>query len=329
MTNTTKLYPLTFKTIFKEKIWGGDKIKTLLKKDVGTLPNCGETWELSGVEGNISIVANGALAGCDLSSLIKELKGNLVGEKVYQQYGAEFPLLVKFIDANADLSIQVHPNDELAQKRHNCKGTTEMWYVLQADKGAKLIAGFNQPMSQEKYLKHFNEKKLEEILNFEEVHEGDAFFMPSGRVHSIGSGVMLIEVQQTSDITYRIYDYNRTDADGNQRELHTEQALAAIDYQYYEAYKTPYSAEKNKRNTLVECPFFSTNILLLDRKIDFDYSQRDSFTLLSVVEGKGRLIAEDFEIEVKLGDVLLIPAAFNHFKIQAKDTIKILEAFIP
>ena len=224
------MYPLLFKTIFKDKIWGGEKIHTILGKDFSPLPNCGETWEISGVKGTISEVKDGALAGKDLVSLINEYKGKLVGEKVYKQFGNEFPLLIKFIDANDDLSIQVHPGDQLAKERHDSFGKTEMWYILQADEGAKLNAGFNNEINEAIYLEHLKKNTLDEILNFEKVKAGDVFFLPAGRVHYIGKGVCLAEIQQTSDITYRIYDFDRKDDKGNTRELHTEQALAAIDY---------------------------------------------------------------------------------------------------
>jgi len=204
-----KLYPLKFKTIFKDKIWGGQKIKTILNKDFGKLPNCGETWEISGVEGNISEVSEGELEGQSLTELIRIYKSDLVGFNIYKKYKDEFPLLIKFIDATEDLSIQVHPGDNLAKKRHNSFGKTEMWYVLQADEGASLIAGFNKELTKESYKEYFESGNLDEILNREIVTKDDVFFLPAGRVHTIGKGIMIAEIQQTSDITYRIYDFNR------------------------------------------------------------------------------------------------------------------------
>jgi len=223
------LYPLKFTPIYKDKIWGGNKIKSVLNKDFGGLPNCGESWELSGVDGNVSVVSNGYLAGNTLEELLEVYMGDLAGDEVYEHFGNEFPLLIKFIDANDDLSIQVHPNDEMAAERHNSYGKTEMWYVLQADKGSKLQSGFNQQVDQEKYLEKLEKTELTDILNFEEVTAGDVFFIPAGRVHAIGRGILLAEIQQTSDITYRIYDYDRRDDKGNPRELHTDLALDAID----------------------------------------------------------------------------------------------------
>src|SRR3972149_1007896 len=196
------LYPLKFKPIFKDKIWGGDKIKTLLNKDFSPLPNCGESWEISGVQDEISVVSNGFLIGNNLQELIEIYMGDLVGDQVYQKYGIEFPLLIKFIDAHDDLSIQVHPNDKLAMQRHNAYGKTEMWYIIDADRGAKLISGFNTEVTKDAYIKHLENNTLNLILNYEEVKAGDVFFMPAGRVHAIGKGILLTEIQQTSDITY-------------------------------------------------------------------------------------------------------------------------------
>src|SRR5882757_2449180 len=248
------LYPLKFKTIYKDKIWGGQKIKTYLHKDFGSLPNCGETWEISGVKSDVSVVADGELAGESLADLLEKYQSELVGQKVYAHFGNIFPLLVKFIDANEDLSIQVHPNDELAKKRHNSFGKTEMWYVIEADPGSTLIAGFNKELTQQEYLDKFNSGHLMDILNKEDVKAGDVFFLPAGRVHTIGKGLLIAEIQQTSDITYRIYDFDRVDAQGNKRELHTEEALAALDYKVHPDYKTIYPHQVNGAVNVVTCP---------------------------------------------------------------------------
>ncbi len=323
------MYPLVFKTIFKDKIWGGDKIKTILGKDFSPLPNCGETWEISGVQGNISVVRDGEFAGKDLVSLIKEYKGELVGEKVYKQFGDEFPLLIKFIDANDDLSIQVHPDDKLAKERHNSFGKTEMWYILQADKGARLNAGFNKQTDEATYLKHLNNNTLEEILNFETVEAGDVFFLPAGRVHYIGKGVCLAEIQQTSDITYRIYDFDRVDDKGNKRELHTDQALAAIDYNYYGEYKTKYSSKKNESSALVCCPYFTTNILTLENAVKRDYSKLDSFVIYVCTEGETEINYGTGTMKIKKGDSVLLPAIFKSVTLIPKAAAKVLEVYIP
>lgn len=305
------LYPLKFAPIYKDKIWGGNKIKSVLNKDFGKLPNCGESWELSGVEGNVSVVTNGYLAGNDLNELIEVYMGDLVGEEIYEQFGNEFPLLIKFIDANDDLSIQVHPDDEMAAERHNSYGKTEMWYVIQADKGAKLQSGFNQQVDQELYLEKLEKVKLTDILNFEEVTSGDVFFIPAGRVHAIGKGILLAEIQQTSDITYRIYDYNRRDDKGNTRELHTDLALDAIDYTVFPEYKTKYGSKVNESVELASCKYFTTNVLELNEILEKDYSQLDSFVIYICLEG--RVCIENIAGPewIEKGETILIPASIE------------------
>ena len=279
------MYPFKFKPINKDKIWGGQKLKKLLNKEFSPLPNCGESWEISGVQDEISVVANGFLEGNNLEELIEIYMGELVGEKVYEKFGVEFPLLIKFIDANDDLSIQVHPNDEMSKERHNAFGKTEMWYVLQADEGSELIAGFNQEVDQKKYLEHLEKNTLMEILNTEKVKAGDVFFMPAGRVHAIGKGIVVAEIQQTSDVTYRIYDYNRKDDKGNTRELHTDMALDAIDYTFEKEYRTHYHTHKNQSSELVSCPYFTTNLIELTHSIEKDYNDLDSFIIYMCLEG--------------------------------------------
>ncbi|HSZ25031.1 MAG TPA: type I phosphomannose isomerase catalytic subunit [Cytophagaceae bacterium] len=322
------MYPLLFTTLFKDKIWGGEKIKTILGKDFSPLPNCGETWEISGVKGNVSVVREGAFSGKDLASLIEEFKGQLVGERVYAQFGNEFPLLIKFIDANDDLSIQVHPDDELARERHDSFGKTEMWYVLQADKGAKLNAGFSKPIDEAIYLKHLQNNTLEEILNFETVEAGDVFFLPAGRVHYIGKGVCLAEIQQTSDVTYRIYDFDRTDHTGNKRELHTDHALAAIDYHYYGEYKTNYSRKMNEPTHLVECPYFTTHLLELDKVLERDYQTLDSFVIYICTEGEVIINYHKGSMKIKKGDSMLLPAVLKSVSLTPSVYSTLLEVYI-
>jgi mannose-6-phosphate isomerase len=323
-----KLYPLKFKTIFKDKIWGGNKIYSLLGKDYSPLPNCGETWEISGVKGEESVVKEGLLAGKSLPSLIEEYQGKLVGERVYKKFGNEFPLLIKFIDANDDLSIQVHPNDVLAKKKHSSCGKTEMWYIFQADEGAKLNVGFNKLVDQETYLKHLQENTLNEILNFEKVQVGDVFFLPAGRVHYIGKGICLAEIQQTSDLTYRIYDFDRVDDKGNRRELHTELALDAIDYNYYKDYKTKYQTKPNDASRLVSCPYFTTNLLHFDKEINRRYSGLDSFVVYVCVEGKVEMIYNDSKMNFEKGDCILLPAEVKDVTLNPLKETRILEAYI-
>lgn len=322
------LYPLKFKTIFKDKIWGGEKIKTYLGKDFSPLPNCGETWEISGVKSDVSIIANGPLKGTSLASLLAQEKENLVGKSVYQRFGDEFPLLVKFIDANEDLSIQVHPDDALAKKRHNSFGKTEMWYVIQADKGASLITGFNQKVDKALYLKKFNAGQLIDILNREQVKADDVFFLPAGRVHTIGKGLLVAEIQQTSDITYRIYDFDRIDAEGHPRELHTEQALNAIDFNFQKEYKTNYEQIENEVVNLIECPYFTTNVLEFSDNTNRDYTLLDSFVIHVCLEGSYTINFGLEDLPVNMGDCVLIPATINKIVINTNHGFKILESYI-
>ena len=245
-------YPIKFEPILKEKIWGGKKLSKILHKK-SDKNNIGESWEISNVGNDISIVSNGILKGKTLQELIMTYKGELVGEKVYQQFGDKFPLLIKYIDAKEPLSIQLHPNDELAKQRHNSFGKTEMWYVMQADKNASLIVGFKKEVSKEEYIKHLKNKTLTDILNFEKVVNGDVYFIPTGRVHAIGAGVLLAEIQQTSDITYRIYDWDRQDDLGNYRDLHTENALNALDFSIKKKYNTVYSKQMNIVSNIIDC----------------------------------------------------------------------------
>ncbi|BDD09717.1 mannose-6-phosphate isomerase [Fulvitalea axinellae] len=324
-----ELYPLKFETIFKDKIWGGNKIKEVLGKDYGSLPNCGETWEISGVNGNVSVVSEGPLKGKDLQSLIKEYKGELLGNPIFERFGDEFPLLVKFIDANDDLSIQVHPDDVLGMERHNSKGKTEMWYVMQADKDAKLIAGFNKPVSKEEYLESLENGKLMDILNEENVYDGDVFFLPAGRVHSIGKGILVAEIQQTSDITYRIYDFDRTDDEGNKRELHNDQAVDAIDFGFYEEYKTPYEQKKNETVGLVSCPYFTTNKLSFSEPVALDYQQLESFVIYVCLDGSMAIKTGNGEVSLQKGECLLLPANTNEVELTpTSEEFTILESYI-
>ncbi len=323
------LYPLKFKPIFHEKIWGGNRIKTLLNKDFSPLPNCGESWEISGVDSNVSVVANGFLAGNDLQELVEIYMGDLVGDKVFKKFGIEFPLLIKFIDAADDLSVQVHPNDELSKKRHNAYGKTEMWYVLDAENEGLITPGFNQEITKKKYLEYFNSGRLIELLQFDKVKEGDVFFIPAGRVHAIGKGVMVAEIQQTSDVTYRIFDYNRKDAEGNERELHVDLALDAIDFSYLEDYKTKYDIEKNVSSEIVSCNYFTTNLLKFNKQLDLEYNKLDSFIIYMNLYGEFEVEFEEGKEIVKKGETVLIPASLETFKLNPlSESVKVLEVYI-
>lgn len=323
------LYPLTFDPIFKDKIWGGHKIKTMLGKDFSPLPNCGETWEVSGVKGNVSVVAEGPLKGKTLQELVAHYKGDLVGQHVYEQFGDEFPLLIKFIDANDDLSIQVHPNEQLAQERHEGHGKTEMWYIMQADEGAKLNAGFNREVTKDEYVKAVADNTLTDILNIEEAHPGDVFFLPAGRVHYIGKGLLLAEIQQTSDITYRIYDFDRVDDKGQKRELHTADAVDAIDYHYYGDYKTRYDHKLNESVNAVTSAYFVTNVLNFDQEVEHDYTHLDSFVTLVCAAGALTIQTEGLSVPLNMGQCAVIPASAKSVTLVPDGSFTVLESYVP
>jgi mannose-6-phosphate isomerase len=324
----SSLYPLKFQTIYKDKIWGGQKIKTFLHKDFGNLPNCGETWEISGVKSDVSVVADGPLKGESLDQLLEKYQDELVGKKVYAHFGNIFPLLVKFIDANDDLSIQVHPDDELAKKRHNSFGKTEMWYVVEADHGSTLISGFNKELNEQEYLDKFNSGHLTDILNKEDAKAGDVFFLPAGRVHTIGKGLLIAEIQQTSDITYRIYDFDRVDGNSNKRELHVQEALAAIDYKHYPEYKTNYQPEKNETVKLVSCPYFTTNMMDFTKSTSKDYSNLDSFVIYVCLEGSFTINHDGTNYPVKMGDCMLLPKTVDKVSLETDGGFKVLEVSV-
>ena len=323
------LYPLKFRPIFKERIWGGDKMPALLNKNY-SLAHCGESWELSGVQDEVSIVSDGFLKGNSLEELIEVYMGELVGEKIYDKFGTEFPLLIKYIDANDRLSIQVHPDDELSKERHGAYGKTEMWYVVQADAGAELISGFNRDIDRDSYLIALQNDKLENLLEFETVKQGDVFFIPAGRVHAIGKGIVVAEIQQTSDVTYRIFDFNRVDDKGNPRELHTELALDAISFKHHKTGKTIYQPKLNETVEIVKCNYFTTNLLQLTSALERDFSSIDSFVIYLCFEGSYTLEYESETIRVQKGETLLVPASIENFVIKPLEgsETKLLEVYI-
>lgn len=323
-----RLYPLKFKPIFKEKIWGGQRIKTTLGMDFSPLTNCGEVWVVSGMQGENSIVDNGFLADNELNELVEVYMDDLVGGPAFDRFGDLFPVLVKFIDANDYLSIQVHPDDELASIRHQCPGKTELWYVIQAEKGAELISGFRKQVNQEEYIRHLQNKTLKDILNVEKAKAGDVFYMPAGRVHSLGPGILLTEIQTTSDITYRIYDWDRRDARGNTRELHTALALDAIDYELYNDYRVAYASVANQPVGLLDSPYFSTNLLDLTTRLDRDYSDLDSFVIYVCTKGKLDLFYRDGGLPVVMGDALLIPAELTGVTLSPRPEATLLEIYL-
>lgn len=323
-----KLYPLKFKPVFRDKIWGGNKIKTVLGMDYGDLPNCGEAWVLSGVQENETIVSEGFLEGNELNELLEVYMDDLVGGKVFEKHKTTFPILVKFIDAADYLSIQVHPNDDLAQKRGLGNGKTEMWYIISADKDSELICGFNRQVNQKIYLDHLHNKTLKDILNIEKVKSGDVFFMPAGRVHALGPGILLAEIQQTSDVTYRIYDWDRTDKHGNKRKLHTGEALAAIDYNVYDYYRTEYPDIKNQSVEVVNQPYFTTNMLHLDKAMAKNYEELDSFVIYTCVQGKMILTYGHGKTSLQMGECALVPNELDKIEIHPLTESKLLETYI-
>lgn len=307
-----KFYPLIFNPIFKERIWGGTKLKDFLNKSFEG-NQIGESWELSTVANDVSVVANGEFAGLNLNELIEKYPIELLGSKSIEKFGLEFPLLFKFLDAKEDLSIQVHPNDELAKLRHNSFGKTEMWYVMQADETARLVVGFKNKINKEEYLKHLESKTLVTILNETPVQKGDAFFLETGTVHAIGAGVLIAEIQQTSDVTYRLYDWDRVDANGIGRELHNDLAVDAINYNETNT-KVSYNKGTNESVNLVECPFFTTNIIEVSEKYIWK-KRKESFTVFMCTEGSFVIVTSDFTFKFKKGDTVLIPAIVEEFEL--------------
>lgn len=323
----TVLYPLKFKPIFKDKIWGGRKIKEQLGLDFGSLPNCGEVWLLSGLWDEQSEVANGDFDGDEINDLVETFMGDLVGESVFDKYGEQFPLLLKIIDANDWLSVQVHPDDELAEKRGIGNGKTEMWYVMHADKDAELVMGFNREMTRMDYVKVMKNNTLREVLNYEKVEAGDVFFIPAGRVHALGPDIMVAEIQQTSDTTYRIYDWDRINEAGMSRELHIPQSVEAIDFAIPDQYKIEVQDVMNKTVPVVDCQYFVTNLLQLQGEMEKDYSNLDSFVILLCTEGIFSLVWENGAVFVKQGECVLIPNIVKKVSIRAERYCKLLEVY--
>lgn len=318
-----ELYPLKFKPILKERIWGGTKLRDVLGKPAHK-NNIGESWEVSAVPGDVSTVSNGSYAGESLQELIGRFPEELLGSSIVKRFGTDFPILIKFIDAADDLSIQVHPDDELARERHNSFGKTEMWHVMHADPGSRLLIDFNRSVSPEEYQQHLEDNTLLDLMNKEKVEPGDTYFINAGKIHAIGAGVMLAEIQQTSDLTYRVYDFDRRDANGNARELHTEQALAAIDFTANHDFKVDYPKEPNTSNSMVDSPYFKTNFLPLNGTLEQDLSAREAFTIWIVVEGAVRLQTQGGDLELVKGETCLVPAGVNSLKLTG-DNASLLE----
>ena len=322
-----QLYPLEFQPVYKYRMWGGNKLKTVLNK-VYDEENVGESWEISDVEDDETVVKNGLLKGLTLRELSDKFGADLLGEKVYKTFGTEFPLLIKFIDAKTPLSVQVHPHDHIAKERHDSFGKNEMWYIMDADNNADIIVGFKEELDKNSYTKYLEDKRLIEVLNTVKTSAGDTFYIPTGRVHAIGAGVLLAEIQQTSDITYRIYDYDRVDkATGETRELHNELALDVIDFKLHDNYKTDYSKKSNVSNLLVHSPYFKTNILPVKGTLEKDYTSIDSFIIFICTKGSVEVLSKDQTYKLHKGKTLLLPASLNQVSLTSVNGGELLEVY--
>lgn len=306
--------PFKFEPYLKSVLWGGEKIAPF-KEVVTDEKNIGESWEISGVPGHESVVAEGEDKGLNLCELIEKYKGDLVGEAVYAKFGNTFPLLVKLIDAKGDLSLQVHPDDKLAKARHNSFGKTEMWYIISTDEGANIFAGLKEKINSEDYARKVADNTIMDVVACHESHAGDLFFLPAGRIHAIGAGNLLAEIQQTSDITYRVYDFDRRDANGNPRELHTEQAKDAIDYTVYPEYKSDYDRTAAQAD-LVACEYFDVKKLQVKGHADVDFG-KDSFVVVMCLDGKVTVNG----VSAHQGESLLVPAKANALVIDGEGTL--------
>ena len=322
------LYPMKFEPILKEKIWGGNSLAKNYGKKPGNLLNIGESWELSAVSDNLSVISNGFLAGNNIEEIIEIYMADITGEAIYEKFGNEFPLLIKLVEAREDLSIQVHPGNELAKKRHQAYGKTEMWYILQSEQNAKIYTGFSSQITRDSYYKAIKAGTITDLLNIESAETGDAFFTPAGRIHAIGSGIVLAEIQQTSDITYRIYDWCRTDKSGTPRELHTDLALEAVDLSQYGKNKIKKELILNKTENLVNCEFFNTNIIKFNKHIIRDHNMIDSFVVYICTEGRFSINWDNKSENVTKGETVLLPAVINNLVLAPDPEASILEIYI-
>ena len=324
----SELYPLKFETVLKEKVWGGNALVSRFNKKSTGSQQVGESWELSAVADNQSVISNGFLAGNSIEELIEVYMGDITGDAIFEKFGNEFPLLIKFIEAQQDLSIQVHPDDDLAKKRHKAYGKTEMWYVLECKKGSKIYTGFKEGVTKKIYEEAVMNGKIEEIMNVESVEAGDAFFTPAGRVHAIGAGIVLVEIQQTSDITYRIFDWNRKGSGKEKRELHTELALDAIDFNQTGENKIRIKPELNKFENLVNCEHFNTNIISFNKSIDKEYYSIDSFVVYICIEGEFLICWDGNSDKVTKGETVLLPAMIKEVTLKPMYEARLLEVYI-
>ena len=320
------MQPIKFNPLLKSTLWGGNKIIPFKHLD-SNQENVGESWEISGVPNNETIVSDGELKGQKLNDVVATLKDKLVGTANYKRFGNEFPLLIKFIDARQDLSIQVHPTDEIAKQQGKERGKTEMWYIMDSDADAKLYSGLKMQITPEQYKEMVENDTICDALAQYKVKADDCFFLPAGRIHAIGTGCFLAEIQQTSDVTYRIYDFKRKDKDGYYRQLHTQEASECINYNVEKDYRTEYTPKKNEGVNLVNCPYFNTAVYDLDEPMTLDYSELDSFVILIGIKGEGTIKDnEGNETSLKVGETILIPATTQSLKVEG--TVKFLETYV-
>lgn len=324
----TDLYPLKFETVLKEKVWGGSALEKKYNKKGLSSDHIGESWEISAVSDNLSVVSNGFLAGNNIEELIEVYMGDLTGDTVYEKFGNEFPLLIKFIEARQDLSVQVHPGNELAKERHNAYGKTEMWYILESDKDASIYTGFKEGVTKEMYEEAVKNGTLAELLNVDKALPGDYFFTPAGRVHAIGAGIVLVEIQQTSDITYRIFDWNRKSTGKEKRELHTDLALDAIDFSQTGTGRKLSETEVNTISNIVDCEFFTTNVLHFDKPVRKEYYLNDSFVIYICTEGSIKIFWEEYSDTLVKGETVLIPAMIREITMKPEGRATVLEVYI-
>lgn len=325
----SELYPLKFDPILKDKVWGGNVLSKNYNKKAGSLPNIGESWEISGIQGDLSVVSNGFLAGNTIEELIEVYMGDITGDALYEKFGNEFPLLIKFIEAREDLSVQVHPGDKMAKERHNAYGKTEMWYILESEKDAKIYTGFREGVTKEMYEEAVKNGSVTNLLNTEKAEKGDTFFTPAGRIHAIGAGTVLVEIQQTSDITYRISDWNRQSTGKAKRELHLDLALDAIDFsETAKRVKIRKSAEMNTGLNLVNCEYFNSNLLIFNKKINKEYYFNDSFVIYICLEGEFNICWDGSSEKVTKGETVLLPAMIKEVALEPIGESKLLEVFV-
>ena len=319
------IYPIKFRPILKEKIWGGNKLNALLGKETDK-DNVGESWEISDVNGNISEVSNGEYKGRNLKALIEIHGADFLGAENFKNFGNNFPLLIKFLDAKTDLSVQVHPDNKMAEKHHNSFGKTEMWYIMDSDDNADIVLGLKDKKTNPEILNHINSQNVEAVFNREPAKKGDSFFIPAGKIHAIGAGILAAEIQQTSDITYRVYDWDRTYDSGQKRELHTQLAAEATK-QFDSNGKARYTLQPNTSSTLVNCDYFTTNILDIRVQQVKDYSNLDSFIIFMCVEGEVKVTAGYHTETLKMGETILLPAITEEVVLNSENG-KLLEVFL-